>query len=214
MPAEKLFVRTDSIELIPAEPRHGEHFPQLTYDTDPPLWDYFVGKDMALLDKWMRPMWAAERGLFSHVHCTVAVQDNVVLGIEMGFGPQTQGEHFPDTVQLSQKVLKPNELAEVMNAMQYSAYITPHIPQDAYYLMLLSVAPEGRSKGVGARLLENAFDVAKEDGFKSVHLDVYAGNPALKFYERHGMDRLVEVRIPFLDEQHGVPAHYRMVKTF
>jgi ribosomal protein S18 acetylase RimI-like enzyme len=59
--------------------------------------------------------------------------------------------------------------------------------------------------------LENAFQRARHAGLKSVHLDVYAGNPAIRLYERAGMEILVETRVPRLERDHGIPPHYRMV---
>jgi ribosomal protein S18 acetylase RimI-like enzyme len=60
-------------------------------------------------------------------------------------------------------------------------------------------------------LLENAFQRARDAGLKSVHLDVYEDNPAMRLYERAGMKVLVESRVPALEREYGIPGHYRMV---
>ena len=92
--------------------------------------------------------------------------------------------------------------------------LQPATPESAELipdLMYLSVTASGRNRGIGRRLLENAFDRARDAGLKSVHLDVYDGNPAIRLYERAGMKKLIESRVPGLERDYGIPAHFRMV---
>ena len=88
---------------------------------------------------------------------------------------------------------------------------SPHMPKSAYYLQSISVTGAGRNRGIGKLLLENAFEKARKAGLKSVHLDVYADNPAIRFYEKMGMKIWVETRLLEL-AAHGIKTQYRMVK--
>ena len=56
-----------------------------------------------------------------------------------------------------------------------------------WYITAVSVKPEARGRGVGARLLEDAVTRARAEGATSVTLDVDASNSgARRLYERHG----------------------------
>lgn len=51
----------------------------------------------------------------------------------------------------------------------------------------IAVAPSHRGRGIGATLLENALDVCRKRGIRSVKLEVRASNePALSLYRRYG----------------------------
>ncbi|WP_070121422.1 GNAT family N-acetyltransferase [Bacillus marinisedimentorum] len=54
------------------------------------------------------------------------------------------------------------------------------------YLAELYVFKRYRGKGVGRRLMKEGIDVLSKNGFKTIQLNVYAGNPAKKMYERLG----------------------------
>ena len=77
---------------------------------------------------------------------------------------------------------------------------------DDFYVATLAVLPEYRSKGVGAKMLEFARDLAKEKGFKRYSLHVSADNSrGLKFYEKNGFKKA--------NSHEESPAYYRMIYT-
>lgn len=58
---------------------------------------------------------------------------------------------------------------------------------DEVELQSLAVARASRGKGIGSALLEALIDWAAESGFRTLHLEVRAGNrPALGLYRRFG----------------------------
>lgn len=50
----------------------------------------------------------------------------------------------------------------------------------------LYVLSQYRKKGIAKKLFESAFDRLTEEGFEKVKLNVYAGSPARKLYEKLG----------------------------
>src|SRR5690625_1524937 len=50
----------------------------------------------------------------------------------------------------------------------------------------LYVLPQYRKNGIAKKLLANALDRLKREGFKKVQLNVYSGNPAKQLYEKFG----------------------------
>jgi ribosomal protein S18 acetylase RimI-like enzyme len=103
-------------------------------------------------------------------------------------------------------------MVHLRKAMSYVPFLVPPFPADAYYILHLASAPFVRGRGVGARLLKAAFERARRDGLRICQLDVASDNPAVRFYERMGMEILSESRVVPLQE-HGIASHYRMVKN-
>ena len=66
------------------------------------------------------------------------------------------------------------------------------------YLVLhrMAVAPTARRRGVASFLLQSAFAMAREQGFKSVRVDTHHGNlPMQGGFEKAGMQRCCELLI-------------------
>jgi len=78
--------------------------------------------------------------------------------------------------------------------------------------MHLASARDARGRGVGAQLHGAVFDRARRNGYRVCQLDVASDNPAVRFYERMGMEILSESRVRPL-QKHGVANHYRIIKT-
>lgn len=56
------------------------------------------------------------------------------------------------------------------------------------YIELVAADAQARGRGVGGALLEAAIDFATERGFDQLTLQVFAENPAVRLYERHGFE--------------------------
>lgn len=87
----------------------------------------------------------------------------------------------------------------------------PH-PRDALYVGELDVHPEFRNRGIGARLLDHADEVARREGYRRMALTTTTINPAQHLYTRHGY-RIVETRLDAEYERlSGIPGRVLMVK--
>jgi ribosomal protein S18 acetylase RimI-like enzyme len=197
--------------LEPATRDQAEAAAPLMYDTDPHLFGYFFANDYELALRYFAAEWRQERSLFSHRHCTVAVARGALLGIELGYDAKTQADVARDTGGHAAQILTPEERAHLREAVSYVRYLVPPVPDHAYYVLHLASAPDARGRGVGAMLLEAAFDRARRNGYGVCQLDVASDNPAVRFYQRMGMQVLSESRVLPL-QQHGIASHYRMVK--
>ena len=77
----------------------------------------------------------------------------------------------------------------------------------------LAVAAAQRGRGVGTRLLEAAFDLARANDLSAVRLGVVDTNPrARRLYERLGFQPTGTLRLPFLFRVAGFSALTDMVK--
>jgi ribosomal protein S18 acetylase RimI-like enzyme len=203
------------VVLQPAKPDNADLVPELIYATDPPIFSFLAGGRMDAFDRWIGAGWSAPDNDFSHEFAVVAVRDGELLGLELGYRGSEKKRLGRNNGTLTREALDQEALAHLGRAVsQGTRYFTPFVPYDAYYLMFLSVAEAGRNQGIGGRLLENAFQQARDGGLSSVHLDVYEGNPAIRLYERAGMEILTETRVPRLERDQRIPPHYRMVIEF
>ena len=135
------------------------------------------------------------------------------MGIALGFDRPTQERYWSATGQCGCACLSPEAMKSFSKIVGYTSYLIPPLPQEVYYIHFLSIVPQVRGRGLGGRLLGNAFKRAKQEGYKACQLDVSSDSQAVEFYLRMGMEILSESRVLPLEEC-GVHSHYRMVKVF
>lgn len=201
----------DTVRLVPATADMAPLVPPLMLETNPHLWAYYFAGDYEAFAKFAELGWRQDAGVFSHKHATAAVLGDDLAGLCLSYTARLQSQQAAASQAAVIKGIEHSLIEHFMQVQGEAMYLQPAIPDDALYVFLLSTTEQARGRGVGAKLLTNAFNQAKEAGLKSVHLDVYAANPAVRFYERMEMAKLVEVYVPSL-ETHGISTHYRMVK--
>jgi [ribosomal protein S18]-alanine N-acetyltransferase len=60
---------------------------------------------------------------------------------------------------------------------------------DESELMLIAVEPTARRAGIGAALLVEAHEIARQTGVRKLHLEVRRGNDAIALYQAHGFTK-------------------------
>jgi ribosomal protein S18 acetylase RimI-like enzyme len=212
MPDARAAVDPAAVVLAPADGGHAELAARLIHATDPHLFDFWFDRDRALAWRYFADQWPRAGGVFSFVHATAARAGDALLGIEHGLDARAQRAQWAHTLPATKAFLSEHAFAHLLDAFRWMPFVIPPIPDDAYYVQHLAVAPELRGRGVGARLLEHAFARAACGGYRSVQLDVVADGPAARFYRRLGMEVVSETRVPRLEADYAVPAHWRMRK--
>lgn len=73
-----------------------------------------------------------------------------------------------------------------------------HFTEKKYgFIYELFVLEEFRGNGISKRLIETGVEHLKQDGFSEVRLSVYAGNQAIKLYEKLGFkDKTITMSMP------------------
>jgi ribosomal protein S18 acetylase RimI-like enzyme len=199
------------LRLEPARPHQCDAAAPLMWDTNPSFFAYLFGGDEKTALRFLARQFEAERSIYSHAHCTTALAGDRLLGIELGWDRDTQRELLGETMQLAAALLSVDQLAHFRAASSLLLYLAPPIPRHTYYVLHLAAARDGRGKGMGARLLNEAFARARARGYPQCQLDVAKENRAVQSYQRLGMEVLSESRVPRL-EKHGLGANLRMVK--
>lgn len=190
-------------------PDDGPEAARLIAETDAHLFAYCAGRNP---EAWMRLAeweWRAERGIYSFQMSHVVRADAGLLGLLVGYSARRYGE-TDWSFGCSRPHMDLDQWSGIVERFKLAAFLFPVIPDDAYYVQNVVRHAEGHSVGLGRRLMEFAFDLGRAEGCRSCHLDVDGSNPAVGFYEKLGMKRLVITEVPSIE---GVSAHYRMVKA-
>lgn len=79
------------------------------------------------------------------------------------------------------------------------------------YIGSIAVAEHYRGKGIGTQLLNAVNDLAKNNGFDSIILDVVDTNPrAFDLYKRHGYEVIKKRKFGFITRSAGFSFSYKM----
>jgi len=204
------------IVIEPATSFHGEKIPDLIFSTAPSVYGHSFLNDRSLFDRFMLASWTAPASSYGYRETTIARDTDDLLGIEIGYGGERYYELHENGSPVGRTLIENGSATvEQMKAVGRASYDTnfqiPYVPADAYYVMSLAVTEASRGKGIGAMLLNNALEEAQKAGYRTLHLDVLADNPAVEFYKRLGLTCMVESVSPQLRE-FDLPVEYRMVK--
>jgi ribosomal protein S18 acetylase RimI-like enzyme len=87
-----------------------------------------------------------------------------------------------------------------LNEEQAAEYVTVRWSRQSDRVLVihrLAVNPTKQNQGIGGKLLDYAEKFAIDNGYESIRLDSYSGNPkALRLYEKHGYRRVGQVNFP------------------
>ncbi|MEM7221230.1 MAG: GNAT family N-acetyltransferase [Pseudomonadota bacterium] len=193
--------------------RYAAEIPDLVWSTGPASYEYiFTSRD--LFDALVSRSWLQPETLFAWDATRLAVEDDELLGIEIGFeGPQfrerqrTLGPAWADL--LAQGAFTESDVAQIIANSDHASWLNPMIQPGTQYVHALAVKPTQRGKRIGALLLQNAMQRGRDAGHQRFQLDVLSDNPAVEFYRSQGLELLVQSRAP-IPEAHGVPPENRM----
>ena len=205
-------INAETVTLAQAEPVEAETAARLIYDTGSYVFDCLYDRDFDAFLKITSALWQRRGGAFSHVHAKAALHHGRLAGIALGFPQALYAEEFGTGMMAMAEMGSPELLAHLPTVAGHIPWLFPEVPDDAWYLLFLSAHPDARGRGIGEKLLLDCFERARKAGCAALHLDVASINPAVRFYERMGLERLAETTVPKIAASHGVPSHIRMVK--
>ena len=190
----------------------------LFFATAPALYGYQFGHDRELFNALIGAAWVLPDNLFSHTATIIAEDGGDLVGMITGcYGRDFQPYARALSTIWGDMVARGDVSAERMSVLEQNAphcsYLTPKVPDNAFYVLGLSVSPGYQGHGVGVRLLHLLTSRVAGEGATSLHLDVTSDNPAVRFYSAMGLYCVAETRSPEA-HRNGVPMMMRMVKRF
>lgn len=207
--------RLEPLELLPGMPEHRHRIADLVWSTGPASYAYIFG-DRAMFDRFVSRSWLTADSYFGHTEATVAVRDAEVVGVEIGFDGARNYRAKANLARVSTALVADGTLTAagvtgILERADKASYLNPFVPDSAYYVLAIAVTPSMWGGGVGARLLANATERGRRAACRELHLDVLSDNPAVGFYEAHGLVTMAETVAPEPCRTHGVPMEMRMV---
>ncbi len=186
---------------------------KLIYSTGGYFFDYiFEYKKKNIVDI-LGELYKKEKGVFSHRFSTLAIVDNNVVGIELGYNREIKFLHTLFDIYYVAISHKPMEVMGMLYRNHQIKKILTKIKKDSYYIAHLAVSPEVHRNGIGSKLVGNAIIKARKGGYKTCSLDVSIKNdPGLRLYEKLGFKIVKEIRDHGLEKKYGLHGQYRMIK--
>ncbi len=173
------------ITLRPAAPGDAAVAAALIHAAGPALYSWLFGPTRADAEALFGALFVLGGSVFSHENGVVAVQDGRVVGLALAVSATAYHRGWA----LPRMLLRrgPRFLLRLVPAAFALNGSTLPPPPGAFYLGILAVAPDARSRGVGGRLLGEVERLARGAGCDSVCLHAEIGNAgARRFYARHG----------------------------
>jgi ribosomal protein S18 acetylase RimI-like enzyme len=171
-------------------------------------YDAFQQKFEPILNSAELGVGILEAGLRSE-QIMIAVQNQQLAGV---VGLEYNNQYFFD-LKTSALVQAYGWLRGIIKMMLFLPFAQHH-HDGQLTIGAIAVSPIMRGQGVGTQLLHTIFDYARENGFRSVSLEVVDTNPhAQQLYQRMGFDVIKTRRYPYLKRLMGFSAVTAMKKN-
>lgn len=203
----------DNIIIRKGKPEDAEPANKLIYSTGDYFFDHIFFYEKEKFFELLKKLFEKDKGIFSHRFATIAEKDGKVIGIEHGYNKKEKQFH---SILNSLYIIREHNFGQVLKMLVRNYHIERFLKKihpSSYYIAHLAVLPEHHGKGVGSKLLENAFNKANSLNFDYCSLDVSINNKnAINLYEKFGFKIFKEIRNPILEEKHKLHGQYRMIK--
>lgn len=177
---------------------------ELIYETDQNLFGTFLDKDPVQAVSKLKNLIEAGKNSYGHEHIYIAEDENGSIqgvlvafrGDEIGF--VQEAKVFRSTMSFKD-FLKLTFIKPVYDRLTASS-----IQGDDFYIGNLVVSANLRGKGIGSKIIEHSFELAREKGCKRVLLDViFENSGAKKLYERIGFRKCCEKNLWWSSKSEG-----------
>ena len=177
----------------------------LIWSEDPALLTLEFGT-LATWEAVLAAEWPLKGAANSHDGTTLALSEGKPCGVINAFPTAEMDTRFERSDATRVSSLLTNDVAKAIDAL------FPPPPEDAFYILDISVASTAQNLGIGRKLVDHAAVRAKEEGADLLSLHVSIGNPALKFYQRIGFESVCCSDVPSL-HRFGVSDHILMTRA-
>jgi ribosomal protein S18 acetylase RimI-like enzyme len=193
--------------IVSGRPEDAPAAARLIVQTAPGLFRLLAAGEEAMLLDLFEHEWEKDGGIFSSTMGRVVRDGDELLAVLVSY---TERQHatIDFTFAAPPERVPPEFLRRLNERNRSLSYLFPVLPEGAYYVQNLAVAPAARGQGLGRALLEWAFAEALRQRCASCHLDVEQEEAAVRFYQHLGMQVLVKTAARSPEE----PRYYRMVK--
>jgi len=197
----------NSIHIRPARPADASLAAQLFQLSMGGLADYLFNNDSRFAEISLTKLFSRNAGRFGFKNAFVAEADGESVGLLVSY----PGKRVPGLdLQTLPHLFSALGLPRVFDFLRRGISLPggKEAEADEYYISNLGVLPSAQGRGIGARLLEYADEIARNAHLMKCSLLVSLKNEgARRLYERNGYQIVLTVQ-----EKNKAPGYHRMVK--
>lgn len=177
---------------------------EMIYETDQNLFSTFLDKDPVQAVSKLKKLIESGKNSYGHEHIYIAEDENgSIQGVLVAFRGDEIG--FVQEAKVFRATMTFNDFLKLTFIKPvYDRLTASSIQDDDFYIGNLVVSANLRGKGIGSKIIEHSFELAREKGCKRVLLDVIFENPgAKKLYERIGFRKCCEKNLWWSGKSEG-----------
>lgn len=204
-------MKTTHIKFVSGRAEHADSIARLIYQSVHELMDFMFHSE-ARAEPVLTKLLQQSAGQFGYRYVSVMLDGDKTVGVVLGYSrEQLEQAELPGAINM----LKAPPLTTWWHLIvtvnkALSGYVPPP-SKAAYYINNIAVDSGARGKGYGTELLNRVIENARQQGFRSLELDVTHVNEAtIRFYQRNGFAIVSESGSEELFLRHRLPILKRM----
>lgn len=204
-------IKPAGIRYLSGTAAHADSISRLVYQSVHELMDFMFGSE-AQADRVLKNLLRRSSGQFGYRYLSVLSDDDAMVGVVLGYGrEQFLQAELPGAINMLKAAPLTTwwHLFTTVNKA-LSGYVPPP-SEGAFYINNIAVDASARGKGYGTELLARVVEDARQQGFRSLELDVtHINDGAIRFYQRNGFTVVSESGSEALFQRHRLPILKRM----
>lgn len=177
---------------------------EMIYETDQNLFGIFLDKNPIQAVSKLKKLIEAGKNCYGHEHIYIAEdEDGTIQGVLVAFRGDEIG--FVQEAKIFKATMNFKDFFKLTFIKPiYDSITASSIQGDDFYIGNLVVSANLRGKGIGSKMIEQSFQLARDKKCKRVLLDVIFENTgAKKLYERIGFKKCCEKNLWWSSKSDG-----------
>ncbi|MTK63417.1 MAG: GNAT family N-acetyltransferase [Methanobacterium sp.] len=177
---------------------------EMIYETDQNLFGTFLDKEPVKAVAKLKKLIEAGKNSYGHEHIYIAEDENgAIQGVLVAFRGDDIG--FIQEAKIFKTTMNFKDFFKLTFIKPvYDSLTASSIRDDDFYIGNLVVSANLRGKGIGSKIIEQSFELARDKECKRVLLDVIFENQgAKKLYERIGFKKCCEKNLWWSSKSDG-----------
>ena len=204
-------MKTSRIRLVPGSAEHADSISRLIYQSVHELMD-FMFQSQARAEPVLTRLLRRPSGQFGYRYVSVMLDGDKTVGVVLGYSrEQLQQAELPGAINMLRAAPLASWWHLVVTVNKALSGYVPPPSQGAFYINNIAVDADARGKGYGTELLNRVIEDARQQGYRSLELDVtHINQGAIRFYQRNGFAVVSESGSEELFHLYRLPVLKRM----
>lgn len=175
--------------IIQAQPRHHQEASALIHQSGPAAFEHVFHRSHGPVVKdYLSSQFRSNKTMFSHKYHLIWEENGTAIGT---LGIFTKPIHDKLFLQNASSIFKHYGLRSIFKGLQFELKLVKAPKKQRFYIGHIAVEPSHQGKGIARKLINEAERLAKQQGYKTLALDVASKNyGALGLYELLGFRKV------------------------